>query len=68
MKHATRKVQNAINEMVEWSYDWGYKFSVEKRFFFTREKKSEEGLKVRTYGKDLDRVSNFKFLGVLFDS
>lgn len=65
MEHAIRKVQGATDEVVEWGYDWGCRFSVEKTqtVFFTR-KKVEEGMKLRLYGKELERVGTFKFLGV----
>merc|ERR1712035_111460 len=69
MEHAIRKVQGAIDEVVEWGYDWGCRFSVEKTqtVFFTR-KRIEEGMKLKMYGETLERVGTFKFLGVLFDS
>jgi len=28
MEYAISKVQGAIDEVVEWGYDWGFKFSV----------------------------------------
>lgn len=35
--------------------------------FFTR-KRIEKGMKLKMYGKELDRVGAFTFLGVLFGS
>merc|ERR1712035_301012 len=69
MEHAIRKIQGAIDEVMEWGYDWGCRFSVEKTqtVFFTR-KRVEEGMKLKMYGETLERVGTFKFLGVLFDS
>uniref|UniRef100_A0A8C6S2Z8 Reverse transcriptase domain-containing protein n=1 Tax=Neogobius melanostomus TaxID=47308 RepID=A0A8C6S2Z8_9GOBI len=63
------KVQGAINGVVEWGLDWGFRFSVEKTktVFFTR-KRVREDLKLRMYGEEVERVSSFKFLGVVFDS
>ena len=68
MEHAIRKVQGAINEVVEWGHDWGCRFSVEntQMVFFTR-KRIREGMKLRMYGKELERVGSFMFLGVVFD-
>ncbi len=69
MEHAIRKVQGAIDEVVEWGYDWGFKFSIEKTqtVFFTK-KQIKEGMKLNMYGKELERVGTFKCLGVIFDS
>ena len=35
--------------------------------FFTR-KKIDESIKLELYGRNLERVKSFKFLGVLFDT
>ncbi len=55
--------------MVEWGYNWGFRFSIEKSrsVFFTR-KRVQEGLKLRMYGRDLEKVGTFKFLGINLDS
>lgn len=39
MQHIVRKVQEGINEVQQWGYKWGFKFSVEKTntVFFARE-------------------------------
>ena len=69
MNHIIGKVQLAIEEVTEWAFDWGCRFSVEKTqtVFFTR-KRIEEGMRLTMYGKVLERVSSFKYLGVIFDS
>ena len=69
MEHAIRKEQGAINEVVKWGYNWGCSCAVEKTqmVFFTR-KRIKEGIKLRMYGKEFERVGSFKFLGVIFDS
>ncbi|KAK7877307.1 hypothetical protein WMY93_031957 [Mugilogobius chulae] len=67
--YLVNKVQDAIDYVVEWGLDWGFRFSVEKTkvMFFTRRKVSE-ALKLKLYGEDIERVNAFKFLGVVFDS
>lgn len=35
MEHAVRKVQDVIDEVVEWGCDWGFRFSVEKTRSFS---------------------------------
>ena len=69
LEHIIGKVQAAINEVTEWGFDWGCRFSVEKTqtVFFTR-KRIGEGMKLRMYGEMLERVGSFKYLGVVFDS
>lgn len=59
IEHVVRKVQEAIDEMVEWGYDWGFRFSLEKTqtVFFTR-KRIKEGVKLRMYGKELECVGS----------
>ena len=67
--HIISKVQSAIDGVTEWGFDWGCRFSVEKTqtVFFTR-KRIEDGMKLWMYGKELERVGSFKYLGVIFDS
>lgn len=69
LDHLLSKAQEAANHVVEWGYDWGFRFSVEKTksVFFTRRTVSKN-LKLQIYGQEIERVSSFKFLGVMFDS
>ncbi len=69
MGYLTRKMQEAIDIVVEWGYNWGFRFSIEKTqsVFFTR-KRVQEGLKLRKNGKDLEKVGTFTFLGIILDS
>lgn len=30
MEYIIRKVQEAIDKVVEWGYDWGFRLSIEK--------------------------------------
>jgi len=64
-----KKVQKAIDKVVGWAYDWGFKFSIEKTqtVFYTR-KRIQEKIKVMMYRRELERVSSIKFLGVILDA
>uniref|UniRef100_A0A8C2HUK7 Uncharacterized protein n=1 Tax=Cyprinus carpio TaxID=7962 RepID=A0A8C2HUK7_CYPCA len=63
-----KKVQEAIKVVEEWSYRWGFKFSVDKTkiMFFTRKKVGGE-VNLKLYNQVLERVKSFKFLGLWFD-
>ncbi len=62
-----KKLQEAIAIVEEWSYKWGFKFSVDKtKMFFTRKKIGSE-VKIKLYNQELERVKHFKFLGIWFD-
>jgi len=67
--YVVRKIQEAIDKVVEWGFDWGFRFCVEKTksVFFTR-KRVQEGIKLRMYGRELERIGTFTFLGVSLDS
>ncbi len=69
IEYTIRKVQNAIDKVVEWGYDWGFRFSIEKTqaVFFTR-KIIQEEMRLMMYGRELERVGSIKFLGVTLDS
>ncbi len=65
IEYTIRKVQNAIDKVVEWGYDWGFRFSIEKTqaVLFTR-KIIQEEMRLMMYGRELERVGSIKFLGV----
>lgn len=69
IEHLVGKVQEAVNMVVEWGFDWGFRFSVEKTkmMFFTKRTVSET-LQLKLYDKVIGKVSSFKYLGVVFDS
>ena len=55
--------------METWGAEWGFEFSVEKsQVMFFSKKKISENKKLNLYGKNLDRVNSFPFLGLIFDS
>uniref|UniRef100_A0A8C2FGS7 Reverse transcriptase domain-containing protein n=1 Tax=Cyprinus carpio TaxID=7962 RepID=A0A8C2FGS7_CYPCA len=61
-------VQETINEVERWSVDWGMKFSVSKTQYmvFSRKKKIEQ-ITLKLYDQLLERVIEFKYLGLIFD-
>lgn len=63
-----KKLQSAIGKVEEWSYKWGFKFSADKTktMFFTR-RQIGRGVKLKLYNHELERVKQFKFLGLWFD-
>uniref|UniRef100_A0A8C6KLW6 Reverse transcriptase domain-containing protein n=1 Tax=Nothobranchius furzeri TaxID=105023 RepID=A0A8C6KLW6_NOTFU len=67
IQYVQKKVQEAIKMVENWSYEWAFKFSVEKTksMVFTKGKKVMENLTL--YGKELEQVDKFKYLGVIFD-
>ena len=58
-----KKLQEAIIKIEEWSFKWGFKFSIDKimPMFFARK------IKLRLCDQELDRVQQLKFLGLRFD-
>ena len=69
IKHIMKKLQNVQEKVEQLSLKWGFRFSVEKTniIFFSRRKIVEE-YKLKLYGRVLERVNVFRFLGVCFDS
>uniref|UniRef100_A0A673MAK6 Uncharacterized LOC107721237 n=1 Tax=Sinocyclocheilus rhinocerous TaxID=307959 RepID=A0A673MAK6_9TELE len=63
------RMQEAIRRVEEWAGDWGFKFSVEKTktIIFSRKRIIPE-INLKMYGRSLERVRVFKFLGIYFDS
>lgn len=68
MKFIVKKLQEAIMKIEEWSYKWGFKFSVDKTkiMLFTKKRFGTE-VKLKLYNQELERVKHFKFLGLWFD-
>lgn len=61
-----KKVQEAVNQVEDCGRKWGFRFSVEK--IKTVLRKIGENVKMTLYGKSLENVKRFKFLGVYFDT
>uniref|UniRef100_A0A3B5Q0T1 Reverse transcriptase domain-containing protein n=1 Tax=Xiphophorus maculatus TaxID=8083 RepID=A0A3B5Q0T1_XIPMA len=68
LKFIVKKIQEAISIIEDWSFKWGFKISIDKTktLFFTR-KKASENLKLQIYNHELERVREFKFLGLWLD-
>ena len=67
IKFLIGKVQGALDKVVKWAENWGFKISVEKSKFVTFTNKRNIGSKgLSLYGKAIEKVKEFKFLGVIF--
>lgn len=62
------KMQNAIKSVENWAYDWGVKFSVNKTKTVVFSRRMIEEIDLTLYGEKLEKVSKFRFLGIMFDS
>ena len=69
VEYVVRKLQEGVDRVERWGLRWSFRFSVEKSkvLFFGRKKVSEDR-EIEMYGRRLERVSSFRFLGVIFDS
>lgn len=68
INHATRVIQGTIDKVEEWSYNWGFKMAVSKTCYMIITKKRKLGnVKLRIYGQEIERVKEFKYLGVWID-
>ena len=68
IRHVINCIQSAILQVERWSYNWGFKMSVTKSCYmlFTRKKKVDN-VQLKLYGHNMERVSEFKYLGLWFD-
>lgn len=65
MHHMFCQTQQALDQVVKWADKWGFKISAPKsKFMFFGQKRKVPLLNLTMYGSSLERVSNFKFLGV----
>ncbi len=66
--NVVKGIQESINEDERWSVEWGLKFSVPKTQYmvFTKKKKMEQ-MTLKLYDQSLERVTEFKYLGLIFD-
>lgn len=61
------KMQEIVRLIEEWSYSWGFKFSVEKTKMMVFTRKRVKDARILMYGKLIKQVNSFRFLGVKFD-
>ncbi len=66
--NVVKGIQESINEVERWSVEWGLKFSVPKTQYmvFTKKKKMEQ-MTLELYDQLLERVTELKYLGLIFD-
>ena len=68
VEYVARKLQEGTDRVVSWGLRWSFRFSVEKsKVMFFGRKKIREGIRLMMYGRSLERVDSFSFLGVIFD-
>lgn len=69
VEYIVNKMQAALKNVEEWSYKWGFKFSVEKtKYIFFTNKRSSIDLKINLYNKEIEQVKVIRFLGMWFDT
>lgn len=67
IKQITERMQVALNKVTCWGEKWGFKISVDKsKYIIFGNKKTECG-GLFLYEQAIERVKEFKFLGVHFD-
>ena len=66
--HVVKSIQNEVLKVEDWSYKWGFKMSISKScyMFFTRKRKLKQ-VQLKLYGQNMEKVSEFKYLGLWFD-
>ena len=62
-------LQQSLTELENWAKNWGFRFSVckTKALIFSH-KKIENQLNLKLNNQDIEYVSQFKFLGLIFDN
>lgn len=68
LKLVQGKIQTAIRAVENWSFTWGFKFSVEKTKYVVFSRRKPEVIELKIYGQKIEQVNTFRFLGVIFDS
>ena len=57
-----------IVKVERWSYDWGFKISIEKScYMLVTKKKIVNGQGLTLYSKPMEKVKAFKYLGLWID-
>ena len=70
ISQAIRQTQLAINRIVKWTSERGYTFSTTKTkhiIFSKRINKIENIVPLKLYNENIERVNNFRLLGINFD-
>ena len=68
-KQVISGMQTAIKKVEEWSIEWSFKMSTSKSSYmiFSRKKEDFKDIKLLLYGKPLEQVKSFKYLGMWLD-
>lgn len=62
-------MQKAIEQVEKWSYEWGFRLSVEKtQYICLSKKRVNPRLDVKLYGQSLKQEKVIRYLGVWFDN
>lgn len=62
-----KKIQDAINKIERWAFEWAFKFSVGKtKAMIFGQKRTTEGKKLKVYNQEIER-NRIQFLGKWFD-
>jgi len=63
LKCIIKKLQQAIINIEEWSYKWGFKFSDKTTIMLFTKKRIGTEVKLKLYNQDLERVKFLSFWG-----
>ena len=67
--HVIRNITSAIQEVERWSFEWGFKLSVNKScYMIITNKRKVNNVNLTLYGQPLQKVSEFKYLGLWLDN
>ena len=67
--HVIRNITSAIQEVERWSFEWGFKLSVNKScYMIITNKRKVNNVNLTLYGQPLQKVSVFKYLGLWLDN
>ena len=64
----TNIIKEAVRNVEEWSYNWGFKLSVSKSCFMTLTNKIKlDAPNIQLYGESMEKVEKLKYLGIWID-
>ena len=68
ISHVKGNIKKAINNVEKWSYEWRFKMSTSKSCYMVVTNKRKIDIeKLTLYGQPLERVTEFKYLGLWLD-
>ena len=61
-------IKQAVRNVEEWSYNWGFKLSLSKScFMILTNKKILDAQNIKLYGESMEKVEQLKYLGIWLD-